>query len=626
MVSSERALAWGEELRQAAKKNKDQYALELTNANALIIRQQILLNRYEANLQIGELFSHYNNIAQSVTFLEQIASHVGQNILQIAASSRFKLGSKLISLLKGKILRQKNTSAPWAPEETAAIITKINHWKDLYQKRKALNPTLDNRTYSSDELQKKVAEFQKAVIERINDCSFLGETIETLEKNLHAILSSAKYRLGSFLINDILKRLTPGAKRNVPWAPEEALQLIDRFKLWRELQVESCFTPVPFEQYLAAKNLGSIPPELIRKSIPSKHIRVTQFTPAETRNPYYTMIPQQLISLGWNYEFDHNFESILNKLNLHQYDTEIVHFHQLEPYYHSESGNLSETKQKADELLTNLTRLKTAGAKLVWTQHNPLPHDRTFAEVDKFLLENVSPLVDHIVVLGNKAKTYMEEYSSAKRISVLEHPSFRNYYGEPALREIARVKFGIPADIFVFGSPGELKPYKNLENIIAAINELATSSPSQQIKLLLAGPATSEKYVQSLRKLGKDNIIIIDRPLADDEIPEIMSAIDAAVFSFKDIFASSGVVLALSYNLPTIAPDLGCLGEYVINNNTGLLYEHNNLADMVAKMKQLLSSELAEHMRYMCNEFNREYAVANVATRFEEMYLDIANQ
>ena len=94
ITTTERALAWANDLRQTAKKDKDHFANELSKANALIIRQQILLNRYEANLQIGELYSHYNNIGQSISFLEQTASHIGQNILQITASSKFKLGSK----------------------------------------------------------------------------------------------------------------------------------------------------------------------------------------------------------------------------------------------------------------------------------------------------------------------------------------------------------------------------------------------------------------------------------------------------------------------------------------------------------------------------------------------------
>ncbi len=140
---------------------------------------------------------------------------------------------------------------------------------------------------------------------------------------------------------------------------------------------------------------------------------VIQHIPQNPRNPFYTIIPKALQKLGWTcIIFDDH-----TKLKVMLRDSQrkrIIHFHQLEPYYHSATGDRDETSQRAALLLQDIVEFKQLGAILVWTKHNPLPHNRQFEDIDRKFIQDVVELMDHIVVLGEYAKTCMEQYADAE--------------------------------------------------------------------------------------------------------------------------------------------------------------------------------------------------------------------
>jgi|GEM_PF-1360790 len=343
-----------------------------------------------------------------------------------------------------------------------------------------------------------------------------------------------------------------------------------------------------------------------------------QFTPPKTANPYYHMLEDEFISQGINFKYLTDFHSIEHLLK--QHNGCIVHLHQPEPYYHSPNGDEKSTLINSHKFLDNLKHIKTLGAKLVWTMHNPVPHDRKFQEIDEKVNEELFTLSDHIVVLGRyPEKTLFKDQNVKTPISIITHPSFKEVYPPKIDKIQARKELGLPLDAIIFGNIGRIKPYKGYELIIDAFNEVLNHQiSSKKLILLFAGNSEEKDYINSIKE--NPNVIVIEKDLDDSELVMFVSALDYSVFAFKDIWASSTVVLSLSYQVPVIVPDIGCMSDYVFHLDNGFLYEHGNLDSLVKSLECVTRVEYYDHLQYMCAAYLEEKTILNTVNQFIKVY------
>ena len=537
-------------------------------------------------------------------FLAGLIQELDHSFLAILSSFRYRIGDLLIDKLLKRIIRRYNRAGAWAPEEAAALREEFKLWMTLH--RHELFPKEETSQGGDSSRRPEEPQLQQALQPAQNDIQLLTFWLRRLQHLAEEVFASRRYRTGNLLVN-IGEALIPRRNKNEPGTPGHIQQILRRYEEWA----------AGIAQLQNAPGGGAA-------AVLQEGIRITQFTPPVTANPYYTIIAEELQRRGWNFGFCNNPAQLLDRLKLHQYPVEIVHFHQLEPYYHSNPDNAEATSRRADDLIKHLRNLKQSGFRLVWTKHNPLPHDRKFQEIDRRLIEGVAPLMDHIIVLGGHAKRCMRSLVPADRITIIPHPSFRQIYGEPPERADARKAYGLDEDAFVFGSVGEIKPYKGCELLIEAMQRLTARIGPGKAKLLMAGRPHDLKYAAHLQASAGDDTLIIPEEVPARQLSAVMSALDSAVFAFKDIWGSSSVVLALSYELPVIAPQLGCMPDYVSPDNTGFLYRPGDPEDLCQRMFDMMHSPLKSHMRYMCRYFNRTHTVEAVAAHFEELYRHMA--
>lgn len=347
---------------------------------------------------------------------------------------------------------------------------------------------------------------------------------------------------------------------------------------------------------------------------------IIQLTPEKTKNPYYTMIGNELISRKIDFKYINDFSKV-EKVLKHNINC-IIHLHQPEPYYHSETPE--KTLKKANMFLDEMRKFKSYGAKLVWTMHNPLAHDRAFQKIDKMVNEALFDISDNIIVLGRNAKEILLKQGVTTPISVIIHPSFKEHYGSKPDMFQARKDLGLPSEAIIFGNIGHIKPYKGLELIIEAFNEFVKSfNSTKQIYLCIAGSSNDTEYIKSIKENSSSNILIIDRDLPDSELIKFVSAMDYTVFAFKDIWASSSVVLSLSYGVPAIVPNIGCMSDYIQHLNNGLLYIHDDINSMVEVFKTAIDLEYYDHLEYMCEAYSEDKTITNISDEFTKVYTQV---
>lgn len=347
-------------------------------------------------------------------------------------------------------------------------------------------------------------------------------------------------------------------------------------------------------------------------------LTVLQLTPPKPRNPFYTMINDALASRGAviHYGVDHDEALRLSS----RAKSLVVHVHQLEPLYHPGERTVDAVSVRAEALLSFLRNLKGASTKVVWTKHNPLPHNRQFAEVDAKVEREVLDLVDKVVLLSEGAKLELAHH--ADKLTYVPHPEFKSFYGPKVEKVEARQILGLPDDAFIFACIGELKPYKLHKIQIEAFQDFcAQYTGSKNPFLLFVGNPGPPDYVQSLARLASDRIRIIPKDIPNDQMRYWMSAVDASLFAFGSIWVSGSVLLSLSYDVPAIVPDLGYLDEYVSEENTGFFYTANEVAGMTAAMLEVVNTPFREHIEYMCGVFRKKNALQRAADGYHEVFL-----
>ena len=332
------------------------------------------------------------------------------------------------------------------------------------------------------------------------------------------------------------------------------------------------------------------------------------------------MVGDELIKRGIDFRYIDNFQRI--KEIIEEKPT-LIHFHQLSPYYHAK--NHDETLMKAHKLVENIQDLRDHGGKIVYTMHNPLPHNRTFTDIDKMINNEMYSLSSTIIVLGPSAKKIIKNKNINTPISVVKHPSYREIYGEKPDKNQIRNEIGLPTNAVIFGNIGSIKPYKGLEFIIKTFIQFSEShNPNENLHLLIAGYTPDNEYINSLKEnYPNKNITIVNQDLNNTELIKFISTLDYSIFAFKDIWASGSVVLSMSYNIPVIVPDIGCMADYVKHSKNGYLYRSNDKNSLIHTLNQAINTDNLESLQKRCNDYNKVYTIKKSAQEFLKIYKQV---
>ena len=146
---------------------------------------------------------------------------------------------------------------------------------------------------------------------------------------------------------------------------------------------------------------------------------------------------------------------------------------------------------------------------------------------------------------------------------------FSGHYPDDASRESARRYFGIGAEAPVFVTLGAARAYKGLDLLLRAFAGVRERVP--EARLIVAGrtglPAGSGRFVEPA-----PGVILMPNFIDDTTVQYVLRAADYAVFSFRRVMVSSSVLLAETFGLPVIVPDLPTLREMVEPGRNGFVY------------------------------------------------------
>jgi len=598
---------------EGLKRKLDKHVPMVINALLLLERRNELLRQ----------------IRVSINFFELAA----KSYARFLASWRWRVGNRIARWVA--YFRGGNTGQPTAVIRVKDAIRRYGKWKQAYQNQ-------EKSLMSDGEIRRVLADpgawsrRQDTLPDRLRAevLALDGELrqVHTLYERMHLesrrLTASKRWRLGSLLVGQAHRFRLPEIPSplppllNVHWASFNAIRKGVTGKLPATFRFTRDGAASTGVSSAASKVTTPVRPIRAEVTIPAPAARLLQFTPPRPRNPFYTIMTDQLARWNWPVRFTVKWEEAIAFARESQSLPPVVHVHQLDPFYHVAGGDARAARERAEELLKRLEALRSAGAALVHTFHNPWPHNRAFIDVDQWFTERAMPLMDRVVVLCEAGLPHVRQFAPAEKIVHVPHPHFMNVYGPPEDREAARRKFGFSGGDFVFCQVGEIKPYKGLERLLEAWAIVRREVPTA--RLLLAGRAPDAAYLRKLRDRLDDRVLLEARELGDSEIPERLAAADAAVFSFEDQWVSSSVILALSYGVPAVVPDVGGLGEYVFEEDNGFLYAPNTPGAMADAMLRACRCPWPDHLRYMCFAHCAKWDPEKITAQYAAVYREAA--
>ena len=213
-------------------------------------------------------------------------------------------------------------------------------------------------------------------------------------------------------------------------------------------------------------------------------------------------------------------------------------------------------------LILKIAKLK--GAKIMWTVHDIQPHHIKFPRLNKLHFNLFTLLVNSVIAMNNYTiKNIIHYYPNLKNkpFAIIPHGHYKDSYENKISFEDARKKLNLDVTDQVFLILGQIKPYKNLENVISIFKKINNKS----YKLIIAGEVLSEyeNYKQIIiQNIADDTrIIFYPRFIEYQELQMFFNAADAVILPYTMLLNSGVLILALTFNKPVAVPYFESLAE-----------------------------------------------------------------
>ena len=266
--------------------------------------------------------------------------------------------------------------------------------------------------------------------------------------------------------------------------------------------------------------------------------------------PYQTLLAAALAELGVKVEFLAGYKRALALTRLvRAREFDVLHLHWPDAYYPRMHDGFDWWRQA--RFATDLA-LATRRHPLVFTAHNFAPHNRS----GEFCEERNAraPFVQARAVIAHSAaardQIVQQRGVPAERVHVIPHGDLSLPLGTAVPRPEARRRLDLPEGplCLMFGT---VEPYKGIEEVLA---HWRAARPGAA--LFVVGKPCTPEYATQISELaqGLQNVSLRLDWIPDEQLGLWLSAADAVLFNYPQIFTSGAASLARSWGVPIILP------------------------------------------------------------------------
>jgi glycosyltransferase involved in cell wall biosynthesis len=284
----------------------------------------------------------------------------------------------------------------------------------------------------------------------------------------------------------------------------------------------------------------------------------------------------------------------------------------------------TEGLERVSSFVAALDAFRMAGGEIIWTVHNVLPHDTPYPALDRALRKAVvarSELV-HVLSAGTVEAAAPSYEIPESKVLHIPHPAYLGVYPDDVSESDARKRYGLGADDVVYGFVGNVRPYKGVDDLVAAFESITSGPPrvdGRRRRLLIAGlPSAHPEIAELLARTERNSDIVVDaRRIPADELSVPLRASDVIVLPYRESLNSGALLLALSFARPVIAAESPGVAE-TVSEDAAITFKAGDrgaLGGALIAADRLMSPEardaaLATARRFDPDEISRTFAKA----------------
>ena len=226
----------------------------------------------------------------------------------------------------------------------------------------------------------------------------------------------------------------------------------------------------------------------------------------------------------------------------------------------------------------------------LFTTHDPVPHKKPslFRELVRHKLLYTA-LKHHLFLSDALVETFCKKYKVPQerihysRLSVYD---FLRYY------KVASNKYGHYLLFF-----GRIDHYKGVDLLIDAYEK--SEARKNGLKLVIAGRG---HIAHDISKLA-DDIILLNKYIDNEELANLIHHCSFVVLPYLSATQSGCVMSAFAFNKPIIATRVGDLPKEVVDEETGLICNPNDIEDLKTKIDKMASADLLAFENRIKNKY-----------------------
>lgn len=244
---------------------------------------------------------------------------------------------------------------------------------------------------------------------------------------------------------------------------------------------------------------------------------------------------------------------------------------------------------------------KLCGKKLALTAHNVNQAKRDLKDswLNRLTLRIQYHLCDHLFVHTQRMKKELcEDFGVPEgAITVIRHPLNDAFPDTDLSPAQAKKRLGIRDDEKTILFLGRLRPYKGIEYLLDAFQQLVAADASYRLVVAGAPNKGDEGYLDQIkgaveREVSRGRVLLRPEFIPDSEMELYLKAADVLVLPYKDIFQSGVLFLAYTFGLPVVATDVGSFREEIVEGETGFICKPGVAADLACTLEKYFQSDL----------------------------------
>lgn len=280
-------------------------------------------------------------------------------------------------------------------------------------------------------------------------------------------------------------------------------------------------------------------------------LRDYAYFPGGAQNPYLRLIYTRLPEVG----FDPRPLGRLDHLYRLPADS-VFHLHWTRVAQLG-ATTIEEAEQTTAAFLDPIESFVERGGTLLWSIHEPLPHDCPFPSVERALRTRLGELASAIHVLhGATLVEIGDEYEvPADKVFVVEHPLYTGAYERIVPRRAARRLLGLDDDEIMLLCLGAIRPYKGFDRLVALVPRLE-SAVGRTIRVMIAGPTMASVDLAPLYDVVEKTkgATISAEAVPDQQLHVLLEAADVMALPYRAVLNSGVLMLGMTFDKLCVAP------------------------------------------------------------------------